>query len=76
MRAASLVLAVLLLLLPPVPAEAGDGKVPKGKELRKLVEAYLDADVAERRKLRAQWDETLAPLDPKSVPKLRDTLLK
>lgn len=76
MRVASFVLVAVLTLLPSAPADAGEGKLPKGKDLRTLVETYLDADVAERRKMRAQWDKTLAPLDPKAVPKLRETLLK
>ena len=37
---------------------------------------YLDASFLERQKMRAAWDDELAPLDPKSLAKLRKDLLK
>jgi len=57
-------------------ADAGDGKLPKGKALREFVHAYLDADFTARAKTRAAWDANLAALDPKALPKLRKELLK
>ena len=74
---------MLLLLAVPVglaraedEASARYERLPKGKELKELVIAYLDADVGARRAMRKQWDQTLAPLDPKVLPKLRKELLK
>ncbi len=68
---------LLLLLGTMVPAAwAGDGKVPKGKALKELVQRYLDADFVTRQQMRAEWDKSLAPLDPKTLKKLRKDLLK
>jgi predicted esterase len=76
-----LVLGLVHLVGAPPPVGAGEaetrqGKVPKGKELRELVHAYLDADFGERARMRASWDKAYAPLDPKVLPKLRKELLK
>lgn len=71
-----------LLLAPGTTVRAEDEAsaryepVPKGKALKTLVIAYLDAEVTERRAMRKRWDETIAPLDPKALPKLRKELLK
>lgn len=65
-----------LLALAPPAAGAADRPLPKGKALTALVRAYLDADLAERARMRARWDAELAPLEPKALPKLRAELLK
>ncbi|MGE0193849.1 MAG: alpha/beta hydrolase-fold protein [Planctomycetota bacterium] len=48
---------------------------PKGKALKELVSAYLDADAARRRTLRRELDARLAPLEPKEAQALRKSLL-
>ena len=76
MRIAIPLVALTLLLLSGQAARAGEGKIPKGKALKQLVHAYLDANFVERAKMRKTWDEELAPIDPKALPKLRKELLK
>ncbi len=76
MRAPQVLLGVVLLAGLALPARAGDQAPPKGKALRALVEAYLDADPAARRKMRKAWDDQLAPLEAKALPKLRKELIK
>ncbi len=74
LRKPALLLALILVVSPP--AMAGDGQVPKGKALKTLVHAYLDASFGERIKMRKRWDETLAPLEPAKLKALRKELLK
>ena len=76
MRCLAPLLTLLLLLSSAPPARAGDGKVPSGRALKKLVHEYLEADLATRTRMRKAWDEELAPLSPKQLPKLRKELLK
>ena len=47
---------VLLILLAPLPAGAGDAKPPSGKALRAVVEAYLEAGYMDRVKMREEAD--------------------
>lgn len=75
MPRAALIFGLLALLGLPGKAAAGDERLPRGKALKKLVHAYLDADYATRRKLRADWDKRYAPLQAKALPALRKELL-
>ena len=68
--------ALLLGALAPAVVHGGEAPLPKARELESLVEAYLDADFAERQRMRKAWDAELAPLEAKDVPKLRKVLLK
>ena len=70
---------LLLATLAPGPVyakEPATAKLPSGKALKKLVVAYLDGKAPDRKRMRDEWDRTLAPLDPKKLPKLRKELLK
>ena len=81
MRCALLTIAIVLCAIhPATDARADDSKsrqpIPKSRALKKLVQAYLDAKPADRKRMRDEWDRTLVPLDPKTLPKLRKELLK
>lgn len=71
-----------ILLLPfvtwglPAWADEQRASLPKGGKLKSLVVQYLDADTMTRKRMRASWDKTFAPLDAKQLPALRKQLLK
>lgn len=72
----ALVLPALLSTAHGEDAGTARASLPKGRALRTLVWAYLDADYSQRTKMRARWDATYATLDPRVLPKLRKDLLK
>ncbi|MCB9831471.1 MAG: prolyl oligopeptidase family serine peptidase [Planctomycetes bacterium] len=68
------VLALAGLLVGPVSGQTE--KVPQGKELRALVQRYLEADEAERRQIRDDCDRRYAVLDRgEGLEKLRAEVL-
>lgn len=71
-----LALLPLVLLLAAPTAGAGEEKIPSGKALKTLVADYLAANVVAREKMRAEADETYAPIAPAKLKKLRKDLLK
>ncbi len=58
------------------PPKGAAGALPQGRELRDLVERYLAADAAGRRRLRAQADLDWPSLPAESLPALRKELLE
>ena len=69
-------LMLLTLAAPDGRADERKGRAPAGKELKRVVESYLDANFGTREKLREAWDKELAPLKPSQLKKLRAEMLK